>query len=160
RRRRNQHERRPPSPGEEGVRHRQCDVNRSNHRGPAIQVQRELMSFAGEKCLRTIMARGGGRDTPGRPATKKTTPGRAPPAGGGVRRRAVAATSAEFYVRKGFPMAHLVRQRKSYFVDAEGKRCAKGTPGTTRVVRELRKRYGAAIPGFPPRKRVPLATDK
>jgi integrase len=57
-------------------------------------------------------------------------------------------------------MAHLVRQKKVYFVDANGKRCGRNKPGASKVVKELRKWYGAAIPGFPPRKRVPLATDR
>jgi hypothetical protein len=56
-------------------------------------------------------------------------------------------------------MAHLVRQFKVFY-KKDGKRCPAGTPGAVRVRERLRKWYGASIPGFPPAKRVPLASDK
>lgn len=46
------------------------------------------------------------------------------------------------------------------FYRLQGKRVPKGTPGATKVKRRSKKWYGQGIPGFPPRKRIPLATDK
>jgi integrase len=57
-------------------------------------------------------------------------------------------------------MAHLVRQTKTYFVNAAGKRVPKGTPGAKKVREKLAKWYGQGVPGYPPKKRIPLATDK
>src|SRR5262245_31499401 len=57
-------------------------------------------------------------------------------------------------------MAHLVRVTKTSYVDASGKRVPKGTPGATKLRQKAAKWYGAGIPGLPPKKRVPLATDK
>lgn len=57
-------------------------------------------------------------------------------------------------------MAYLVKPQKSYYVDAAGKRVPKGTPGSRRVNERHSKWYGVGIPGFPPKKRVPLAADK
>ncbi|MDB5306203.1 MAG: xerD 1 [Gemmataceae bacterium] len=56
-------------------------------------------------------------------------------------------------------MAHLVRQKKTYYVDVAGKRVPRGTPGAKKVREKLAKWYGASIPGMG-KKRVPLATDK
>jgi integrase len=58
------------------------------------------------------------------------------------------------------PVAHLVRQQKTYYVDAHGKRVPKGTPKAKKVREKSAKWYGTGIPGLPPKKRVPLATDK
>ncbi len=57
-------------------------------------------------------------------------------------------------------MARLVRQRKTYYVDAGGKRVPKGTPGAVKKSELLAKWYGQGIPGLPVDKRVPLATHK
>ncbi len=57
-------------------------------------------------------------------------------------------------------MAHLVRQTKTYFVDVSGTRVPKGTPGAKKVREKLSKWYGQGVPGYPPKKRIPLATDK
>ncbi|MDB5310480.1 MAG: xerD 1 [Gemmataceae bacterium] len=57
-------------------------------------------------------------------------------------------------------MAHLVRQKITYYVDVDGRRVPKGTPGAKKVRGKSAKWYGQGIPGFPPKKRVPLATDK
>ncbi len=56
-------------------------------------------------------------------------------------------------------MAHLVRQSKTYFVDASGARVPKGTPGAKKVREKSAKWYGAGIPGQG-KKRFPLASDK
>ncbi|MBA4191835.1 MAG: hypothetical protein C0467_27970 [Planctomycetaceae bacterium] len=57
-------------------------------------------------------------------------------------------------------MAHLVRQSKAFYVDADGKRVPKGTRKSKKVTQRLSKWYGQGIPGLPPKKRVPLASDK
>jgi integrase len=57
-------------------------------------------------------------------------------------------------------MAHLVKQKKTYHVDAAGKRCPKDTPGGKKVTEESSKWYAAGVPGWPKGKRVPLATRK
>jgi integrase len=57
-------------------------------------------------------------------------------------------------------VAHLVKQTTTSHVDAAGKRVPKGTPGAKKVRAKSAKWYGVGIPGHPPRKRVPLATDK
>jgi integrase len=57
-------------------------------------------------------------------------------------------------------MAHLVRPWQVRYIDKHGKRCRSDTPGARRVKERARKWYGAAIPGYPPEKRVPLASDK
>jgi len=57
-------------------------------------------------------------------------------------------------------VASLVRQKKTYFVDAAGKRVPKGTPKAKKVTEESAKWYGQGVPGWPKAKRVPLATDK
>lgn len=57
-------------------------------------------------------------------------------------------------------MAHLVRQKITYYVNAKGKRVPKGTPGAKKVRGRASKWYGTGVPGYPPKKRIPLATDK
>jgi integrase len=57
-------------------------------------------------------------------------------------------------------MAHLVRVWTYRYLDNEGHQVKKGTPGAKRVKVKAKKWYGASIPGYPPRKRVPLASNK
>ena len=57
-------------------------------------------------------------------------------------------------------MASLVRQRKTYFVNAAGRRVPPNTPGATKVTKESAKWYGQGVPGWPKGKRVPLATNR
>ena len=58
-------------------------------------------------------------------------------------------------------MAHLVRPQIVRYIDPKtGKRVPKGTPGAKRVKEKAAKWYGKGVPGWPPKKRVPLATDK
>ncbi len=57
-------------------------------------------------------------------------------------------------------MASLVRQLKTTWVDANGKTVPAGTAGAQKVTQKLTKWYAQGIPGLPPKKRVPLATDK
>jgi hypothetical protein len=56
-------------------------------------------------------------------------------------------------------MAHLVRQQQTRYVDRQGKRVPKGTPGAKTVKEKSSKWYGCGIPGQG-KKRVPLAADK
>jgi integrase len=56
-------------------------------------------------------------------------------------------------------MAFLVRPWTYRYIK-DGKRVPKGTPGAKRVKERARKWYGVGIAGLPPRKRVPLASDK
>ncbi|MBL8796690.1 MAG: tyrosine-type recombinase/integrase [Planctomycetia bacterium] len=57
-------------------------------------------------------------------------------------------------------MAHLIRPWIVRYLNKAGRRVPKGTPGA-RVIRERSaKWYGQGIPGYPPKKRFPLATDK
>jgi integrase len=57
-------------------------------------------------------------------------------------------------------MAHLIRPWQVRYVDAEGRRCGRDDPGARKVKERARKWYGAGVPGLPPGKRVPLASDK
>lgn len=57
-------------------------------------------------------------------------------------------------------MAYLVRPTKTEYRDVASSRVPKGTPGAKRVTVRASKWYGRGIPGLPPKKRVPLATDK
>ncbi len=57
-------------------------------------------------------------------------------------------------------MAYLTRASKVVYQNAEGQRVPKGTPGAVRVKTVSKMWYGRGIPGQPPKKRVPLATDK
>ena len=57
-------------------------------------------------------------------------------------------------------MAHLVKQKKTYHVGPDGKRCPKDAPGAKKVTEESSKWYAAGVPGWPKGKRVPLATRK
>jgi integrase len=57
-------------------------------------------------------------------------------------------------------MARLVRQSKTYYVDASGARVPKGTSGAKKVREKSAKWYGQGVPGYPPTKRIPLATDR
>jgi integrase len=57
-------------------------------------------------------------------------------------------------------MAHLVRPVKVYYTDKTGKRVPKGTPGAKKVKERARKWYAQGVPGLPPKKRVPLASNK
>jgi integrase len=59
-----------------------------------------------------------------------------------------------------FAVAHLVRQQKTFYVDREGKRVAKGTRGAKKITEKSSKWYGQGLPGQPKSKRVPLASDK
>src|SRR5262245_55980869 len=56
-------------------------------------------------------------------------------------------------------MATLIRPWQTRHVK-DGKRVPKGTPGARKVKERAHKWYGQGIPGLPPRKRVPLASDK
>jgi len=56
-------------------------------------------------------------------------------------------------------VAHLVRQSKTYYVTAAGKRFTKKTRGAKKVTEKSKKWYGASLPGQGA-KRFPLATDK
>lgn len=56
-------------------------------------------------------------------------------------------------------MAHLIRQRVTYYVDADGRKVPKGTRGAEKRSEFSPKWYGAGIPGQGS-KRFPLATDK
>ena len=76
-------------------------------------------------------------------------------------------------------MAHLIRPwvveyRKAVYLDGTGREVAKeaagarkgfrrvpkGTPGAKKVRYRAGKWYGQGIPGMPPKKRVPLCSDK
>jgi integrase len=57
-------------------------------------------------------------------------------------------------------MAHLVRPIKVFYVDRQGKRVPKSTPGAKKVKEKARKWYAQGVPGYPPKKRIPLASDK
>lgn len=57
-------------------------------------------------------------------------------------------------------MAHLVRQQKTFYVDRDGRRVPKGTPGAVKKNEKSAKWYGVGVPGYPAKKRFPLATDK
>jgi integrase len=57
-------------------------------------------------------------------------------------------------------MTSLVRQQKTYYVDRAGKRAPKSTPGAKKVREKSSLWYGQGVPGYPPKKRIPLATDK
>lgn len=70
-------------------------------------------------------------------------------------------------VRVGrYVMAHLIRPWQVRYVDADGRRVPKGTPGARKVRQRARKYYGGGIPGNAPDgkpygdRRVPLASDK
>jgi integrase len=56
-------------------------------------------------------------------------------------------------------MAHLIRPWITCYV-LNGQRVPKGTPGAKKKKERARKWCGQGIPGLPPRKRVPLASDK
>src|SRR5262249_22084366 len=57
-------------------------------------------------------------------------------------------------------MAHLVRPWIITYVNSKGKRVKKGTPGARKVRDRARKWYAQGVPGYPPKKRIPLASDK
>jgi integrase len=57
-------------------------------------------------------------------------------------------------------MARLIKKQTTHYHDAAGKRVPAGTPGASRFVVESRKWYAAGVPGWPPGKAIPLATDK
>jgi hypothetical protein len=57
-------------------------------------------------------------------------------------------------------MPFLVRVYRTHYADKTNKRVPKGTPGAKKVKEKSRLWYGVGIPGQPPKKRVPLATDK
>jgi integrase len=57
-------------------------------------------------------------------------------------------------------VAHLIRPWQVRYVDEQGRRCGRDDPGARRVRERARKWYGAGIPGLPPGRRVPLASDK
>jgi integrase len=56
-------------------------------------------------------------------------------------------------------VAHLVRPVVTSY-ELNGKRVQRGTCGAKKVRRKASKWYGQGVPGYPPKKRVPLATDK
>ena len=57
-------------------------------------------------------------------------------------------------------MPTLVRPWIVTYLDADGGRVPKGTRGARKSRARSAKWYGQGIPGLPPKKRVPLATDK
>lgn len=57
-------------------------------------------------------------------------------------------------------MAHLLKQKTTYFVDPNGNRVPKDTPGAVKRVTESEKWYAANVPGFPKGRRIPLATHR
>jgi hypothetical protein len=56
-------------------------------------------------------------------------------------------------------MASLIRIAKVRYIK-DGKRVPNGTRGAKKVRKKTAKWYGQGIPGYPPKKRFPLATDK
>src|SRR4051812_7588667 len=56
-------------------------------------------------------------------------------------------------------MAHLFRQRITRYIK-DGKRVPPGTPGAKKKTVKSRKWYAKGIPGYPPAKAFPLASDK
>jgi integrase len=57
-------------------------------------------------------------------------------------------------------VANLVKPWIVRYVDAEGRRVSSDTPGAKRVEERSKKWYGQGVPGWPSKKRVPLATHK
>jgi integrase len=57
-------------------------------------------------------------------------------------------------------VAHLIRPWQVRYLDKDGKRCPRDAPGARTVRERARKWYGQGIPGYPPQKRFPLASDK
>ncbi len=57
-------------------------------------------------------------------------------------------------------MARLVTVTRTFYVDVQGKRVKKGTRGAKKRSEKDPRWHGQDIPGLPPTKRVPLATDK
>lgn len=57
-------------------------------------------------------------------------------------------------------MARLVTVTRTFYIDAHGKRVKKGTRGAKKNREKDPRWHGQGIPGLPPTKRVPLATDK
>jgi integrase len=57
-------------------------------------------------------------------------------------------------------MATVIKPWQVRYVDAQGRRVPAGTPGAVPVKERASKWYGQGVPGWPPKKRVPLATHK
>lgn len=57
-------------------------------------------------------------------------------------------------------MPSLIRPQIVEYRDRHGNRVPKGTPGAKRIRRLASKWYGKGVPGYPPSKRIPLATDR
>jgi integrase len=57
-------------------------------------------------------------------------------------------------------MANLIKPWQTRYVDAAGRRVPAGTQGAKQVRERASKWYGQGVPGWPPKKRVPLATHK
>jgi excisionase family DNA binding protein len=57
-------------------------------------------------------------------------------------------------------MAHLIKPWIVRYVDAEGRRVGKDTPGAIQIRERAKKWYGQGVPGWPKDKRVPIATHK
>jgi integrase len=57
-------------------------------------------------------------------------------------------------------MANLVRPWIVRYLGTDGKRVGRGAPGARRVKERARKWYAQGVPGWPKKKRVPLASDK
>lgn len=57
-------------------------------------------------------------------------------------------------------MATLVKPVKTEYRDANGKRVKKGTRGAKKTRVRATKWYAQGVPSFPPKKRIPLASDK
>jgi integrase len=57
-------------------------------------------------------------------------------------------------------MAVLVRQARTRWLDADGRRVPKGTPGARKVTEKGRYWYAQGVPGWKPGKRKRLATNK
>jgi integrase len=57
-------------------------------------------------------------------------------------------------------MANLIKPWQTRYVDAAGRRVPAGAPGAKQIRERASKWYGQGVPGWPPKKRVPLATHK
>jgi hypothetical protein len=63
-------------------------------------------------------------------------------------------------LRERASVAFLTKPWIVRYVDADGRRVGKDTPGAIQLKERAKKWYGAGVPGWPKSKKVPIATHK
>lgn len=123
-----------------------------------------------EYFLRETRSHGGSDRLSSRPTSRHHSPGPAPrfaSARAPCRTRQLIPSrsyrlfgTVPIHLARSPPMPFILRVQRTEYIDKNKKRVPRGAPGARKVTTKSRTWYGCGIPGQPPKKRVPLASDR